>query len=180
MQAPPPAQDYQPVPKKKNTWIWFLVGALLICGCGGVILVPAILLPVFLQAKVAATKTTCLRHIKGMALAQIMYSGDYDDRFPRVGDWHDKVLPYVTDHAFQDCPSVRRLGENYGYAMNSALDRKYGSDIESPMTTINLYETSVLTANASGEPAMESPPNRHGRGRSVAYVDGSAKFEKTP
>jgi len=41
----------------------------------------AILFPVFAQAKEAAKKTACLSQTKQQNLAQIMYSGDYDDVF---------------------------------------------------------------------------------------------------
>jgi len=41
----------------------------------------AILFPVFAQAKEAAKKTTCLSQLKQQNLAQLMYSGDYDDMF---------------------------------------------------------------------------------------------------
>jgi prepilin-type N-terminal cleavage/methylation domain-containing protein/prepilin-type processing-associated H-X9-DG protein len=41
----------------------------------------AILFPVFAQAKEAAKKTSCLSQLKQQNLAEIMYSGDYDDMF---------------------------------------------------------------------------------------------------
>jgi prepilin-type N-terminal cleavage/methylation domain-containing protein len=43
----------------------------------------AILFPVFAQAKLAAKKTTDLSNLKQMGLGALMYSGDYDDAFPR-------------------------------------------------------------------------------------------------
>ena len=39
----------------------------------------AILFPVFAQAKAAAKKTVCVSNVKQVSLANIMYSGDYDD-----------------------------------------------------------------------------------------------------
>jgi len=39
----------------------------------------AILFPVFAQAKEAAKKTVCLNSVKEVALASVMYCGDYDD-----------------------------------------------------------------------------------------------------
>lgn len=42
----------------------------------------AILFPVFAQAKEAAKKTQSLSNIKNLALANIMYQGDSDDRMP--------------------------------------------------------------------------------------------------
>jgi prepilin-type N-terminal cleavage/methylation domain-containing protein/prepilin-type processing-associated H-X9-DG protein len=39
----------------------------------------SILFPVFAQAKEAAKKTSCLSNVKNIALASLVYSGDYDD-----------------------------------------------------------------------------------------------------
>src|ERR1700743_2750175 len=40
----------------------------------------AILFPVFAQAKEAAKKSVCLSNLKQISLADLMYTGDYDDR----------------------------------------------------------------------------------------------------
>jgi prepilin-type N-terminal cleavage/methylation domain-containing protein/prepilin-type processing-associated H-X9-DG protein len=46
----------------------------------------AILFPVFAQAKLAAKKTASLSNTKEIGLAEIMYSGDYDDYFVLGGN----------------------------------------------------------------------------------------------
>lgn len=46
----------------------------------------AILFPVFAQAKLAAKKTSSLSNTKEVGLAEIMYSGDYDDYFVIQGN----------------------------------------------------------------------------------------------
>jgi len=66
----------------------------------------AILFPVFAQAKLAAKKAVGLSNLKQQALAHIMYSGDYDDRYVQqatgdgtvTGDYiyYDALLePYI-------------------------------------------------------------------------------------
>jgi len=45
----------------------------------------AILFPVFAQAKAAAKKAACSSNLKQLGLAFMMYSNDYDDRFPTPG-----------------------------------------------------------------------------------------------
>src|SRR5687768_9671457 len=42
----------------------------------------AILFPVFAQAKEAAKKTHCVSNTKQVALAALMYAGDYEDVLP--------------------------------------------------------------------------------------------------
>ena len=61
----------------------------------------AILFPVFAQAKAAAKKTASLSNTKELALAHIMYAGDYDDTFASswakgfAGDFSFFVQPYI-------------------------------------------------------------------------------------
>lgn len=61
----------------------------------------AILFPVFAQAKVAAKTSVELSDLKQLTLAQIMYSGDYDDVFAPGADdsfsqsWASATEPYV-------------------------------------------------------------------------------------
>jgi prepilin-type N-terminal cleavage/methylation domain-containing protein len=65
----------------------------------------AILFPVFAQAKAAAKKTQALSNIKQLGLANMMYMGDFDDRFCYAvgnawwgetdGNWVMNTQPYV-------------------------------------------------------------------------------------
>lgn len=57
----------------------------------------AILFPVFAQAKTAAKKTVVLSNAKQISTSQLIYVNDYDDYSPAlgVGDWTDKLYPYV-------------------------------------------------------------------------------------
>lgn len=66
----------------------------------------AILFPVFAQAKIAANKTEDLSHQKQITIAQLLYSGDCDDYFPRNDyfvasrrydplTWRELSAPYI-------------------------------------------------------------------------------------
>jgi len=58
----------------------------------------AILFPVFAQAKLQAKKTSSLSNIKQIALAEIMYQGDYDDNFVlSTQDFADSSCPFTTN-----------------------------------------------------------------------------------
>lgn len=73
----------------------------------------AILFPVFSQAKEAAKKTSCLSNHKQLALAIVMYAGDYDDimcpRVLRVNhvtlSWRSMTFPYVKSANLYKCPT---------------------------------------------------------------------------
>ncbi len=79
----------------------------------------AILFPVFARAREKARQTSCLNNCKNMALANVMYSGDYDDylvptyiRWPSAGGgwagyayWTDLLQPYIKNLQIYRCPS---------------------------------------------------------------------------
>lgn len=83
----------------------------------------AILFPVFSQAREKARSTTCLSHLKQLALATLMYVQDYDEMFPQsvysmdsrvirpgTGDRvflvYDAVWPYMKNAGILACPSL--------------------------------------------------------------------------
>jgi prepilin-type N-terminal cleavage/methylation domain-containing protein/prepilin-type processing-associated H-X9-DG protein len=74
----------------------------------------AILFPVFAKAREKAKQASCLSNLKQLSLAVLMYCGDYDDVFPKAGDWGvsqneyhlwDMLAPYVKNDAIWACPS---------------------------------------------------------------------------
>lgn len=179
-QQPPQPDGYQhpyPPPRKKNNVVWIILAVVLVCGCGGVILIPAILFPVFQQAKVAAKRTACISNMKRIAIGEIMYSTDYDDRLPFTKNWQEGISPYVKDGRVYRCPGLPLDGDE-GYAMNASHNGKESVKIDFPQTEIAFYETSDLRKNAAGDPKAEPNPDRHGKGRTEAYADAHAAFVK--
>jgi len=75
----------------------------------------AILFPVFAQARAKARQASCLSNTKQWGLAWMMYTQDYDERFPIMGYegpgalnpaswWHNAIFPYVKSQAVKLCP----------------------------------------------------------------------------
>lgn len=85
---PPPMQPEQPQqaqyqpPKKNNSVLWIVLAVVGIGGCFFLMIVAAIVFPVFAQARLAAVRTMSLSHIKQLATATLVYTTDYDDRLP--------------------------------------------------------------------------------------------------
>jgi prepilin-type N-terminal cleavage/methylation domain-containing protein/prepilin-type processing-associated H-X9-DG protein len=108
----------------------------------------AILFPVFAQAREKARQVSCLSNLKQIALATLMYSQDYDEKYfsgwgsgggpePGVIVWRVQILPYVkmggrtpqntndvydptipTVPLFQ-CPDTTYMAKtSYGYNLN--------------------------------------------------------------
>jgi hypothetical protein len=179
MQAPPDEHGYAPPKKQSYLWLWILLGVFVVCGCGAIVVLPAILFPVFSQARRAAVRAQCMSNVKQLVNGSLMYASDFDDKLPVAAKWQDsieKYMPYYPE-AFT-CPALRRSGGRNGYAAAKDLSGKKLDQIRTPATTVWIYETADLARNANGDPVAEPPPNRHGPGRTVGHADGSAKFLK--
>jgi prepilin-type N-terminal cleavage/methylation domain-containing protein len=91
----------------------------------------AILFPVFAQAKLAAKKASSVSNVKQLALASIMYAGDYDDNFCAEGEpgpnngwgwqmtWQMHTLPYIKNYGIFLDPSDRHTGPSWSGPMFS-------------------------------------------------------------
>jgi hypothetical protein len=144
----------------------------------GVLILGAILFPVFGQARERERGSSCQSNLKQVSLATLMYSQDYDGRLPLGASWMDATLTYHADDRVYRCPSIRASGPgSYGYAYNPVFAgadvEKLGRDIR-PM----IFDSSNTTRNAVD--AGTSVPPRHpgpgGRGGHVAHLDGQVTF----
>jgi prepilin-type N-terminal cleavage/methylation domain-containing protein/prepilin-type processing-associated H-X9-DG protein len=73
----------------------------------------AILFPVFAQAREKARQTACLSNTKQIALGVQMYTQDYDEMLPVIGDnaqcrgrWQWQIFPYVKNSDIFTCPNL--------------------------------------------------------------------------
>jgi len=110
----------------------------------------AILFPVFARARENARRASCMSNLKQIALGFTMYSQDYDEKFPSIGNgtlyssatvpevpalnyngsqwyksWVSDIYPYVKNSQIYLCPSNTKtfMGTNYGlpyYASNTS------------------------------------------------------------
>jgi prepilin-type N-terminal cleavage/methylation domain-containing protein len=86
------------------------------------VILAAILFPVFAQAREKARATTCVAHLAQLGKAHMMYVSDYDERFPNwyMGHrpirpepfgylifWNELLQPYVRDDRLYRDPSFR-------------------------------------------------------------------------
>ena len=91
----------------------------------------AILFPVFAQAKAAAKKAASLSNVKQLALAHLMYAGDYDDTFVANGEprpdnnwgwqmtWMFHIQPYMKNYQILRDPSDSHAVESWSGPMYS-------------------------------------------------------------
>lgn len=71
----------------------------------------AILFPVFSRAREKARQISCLSNVKQISLAIMMYTDDYDGRFPTHSHtegygWYEPLYTYVKNAQVFQCPSL--------------------------------------------------------------------------
>lgn len=125
-----------------------------------------------------AIRTVCLTNVKQTTLGSLLYSADYDEKFPDASRWVDRTVPYAKSPAIYHCPILSK--SDYGYAFHDLLSLSKtpaGKD----STTVMIFESTDLTRNAHGtlttfEPARHVSKVSGGTSSSnVGYADGHAK-----
>lgn len=158
--------------RQTPAWLIILLVVGGLCFLGMCVLLPAILFPVFSQAREAARKSGCMSNLRQLATAQEMYANDYEGRFPVASRWGDLTRPYVANPQSYRCPSVPR-GQGFGYAMNVRLSRQKANALQNPGQIPLLYDSSNLAWNAHDPVTSLPSPPRHAREtNSVAFADG--------
>ncbi len=151
-------------------------GCGLATGCGCLVLVVIVVLPVFLQWPESPRTVTCFSNLRQLALASEIYAEDYDHRMLPSAHWMDLLLPYVKDSDIYRCPQARDADPNaYGYSFNLLLARRPMSRVPAPDETLMVYDSEYLLRNATDAVTSLPQPGRHDRGNIVSYVDGHVK-----
>jgi len=65
----------------------------------------AILFPVFARAREKARQTSCLNNMKELGLGMLMYSQDYDETFPGMGNGTSTTVPVIPGSNFCQHPT---------------------------------------------------------------------------
>jgi prepilin-type processing-associated H-X9-DG protein len=178
MQAP--AAPYGQEPRRgMSPWLWAAIG----CGVFALLAVPvviiaAILFPVFAQARERARAGVCVRNVRYLTIAMEMYAQDNDGRLPLAHSWSDGSYRYVKNRMTYHCPSANTPEGASSYAYNSTLNARRLRDLKYPARTPAIFESSANRWNAA-DPVQSFLPRHQHRG-SVAYVDGHAKLATTP
>jgi len=157
----------------------------------------AILFPVFAQAREKARQTSCLSNMKQLALALLMYTQDYYEKFPTTGVydfngndryWAPRITPYVKNLQVFRCPSdsgptagylpdTGWAGPSMSYAANSLMGGASYRDNYSigVMGIVNADWSSFLTQSSGQAMAAINRP-----AESIALAEKhSADVQKT-
>ncbi len=168
-----PMDQPGPAPQKSNKTlviVLIVVGVVVACGC--LAIVPAILFPVFSQAKHQAIAVQNLQQAKEIAVAMNVYAVNSDDMLPIAETWADSLSPYLSDPDVLNSP-VTKDG-NFGYAFNEALSSASLLAIPDPSATPLIFNTNQSGNNRFG--GIDDFAVRVDLGKPViAFADSSAK-----
>ena len=129
-------------------------------------------------------QTRCLSNLKQLALAQMMYSEEWNGRLPPASDWVGALAPYVLNTDIFTCPADRRHqrqtsgGFETSYTMNELCDGQDSAAFNVPADTALLFEGTALYGR--GEVAAFRHPMARKDALNVGYVDGHCKMLDKP
>ena len=121
---------------RSPTWAFTLIETLVVAGV--VVLLAALLYPVFARARERGNRTVCQSNLHHISLAMQLYVQDFDGSYP--GDagngtgWETLILPYVKDPKTFRCPT---LGHPTPALASSQRDR---GDYDYNRTRLTLVE----------------------------------------
>lgn len=118
-----------------------------------IVLLAAILFPVFARARENARRASCQNNLKNLGLAVAQYVSDYDSRFPPAmqgnGSWDRLIQPYVGAIVKINAPSgIFKCPSDYFTRNNGRTPRSYampqpGGDGSSGMSGIYISTAPV-------------------------------------
>jgi len=137
------------------------------------LILPAMLFPVFMRARESARKVQCLANTMNLATALLIYASEYDGVLPPAQAWCDAASDYLQGPRPFVCPNARELRS--GYAYNSAVAGLSRTDLADPAGTIAIFE-SERGWNAAGGPELLVATPRHLLGDNFGLADGHTNW----
>lgn len=162
-----------------------------------VLVLPAILFPVFARARDAARKTSCQSNLRELALSTQMYSGDYDGMFPSSAlvagspswssgnfktfgagapnsrSWSDALAKYIKHKGSLKCPSDSQSAAGMSsYFWKAAVDRAWYGGARKEGNYPNPNATVLLYEHNGWHWGQESQGLSNGVTINCAFMDG--------
>ena len=136
------------------------------------IVLVAILQPVFWSAREKARQSSCINNVKQIDLALLMYAQDWNETFPPAAKWtalSEKYVPKNDSSNPWHCPGT---SSPYSYALNKPVGGLAMTDADALANTIALFEMEADNKNAVGDKRNNSAVNRHNGGSTYGFLDG--------
>jgi prepilin-type processing-associated H-X9-DG protein len=110
-------------------------------------------------------RPSCLSNLKQLSLARLMYSEDWDDRFPLHADWPEALYPYMKNREIYICPQAPDIPVGYAYA--PSLSGRPSKSLQDPRAVMVFWDRL---------PGGSLPAFRHNEGINVGFADAHAKW----
>jgi hypothetical protein len=155
------------------------IAGICVSGLMLVLLLPAIIFPVFFRAGSSARKAGCQAHLKQLSLAIMLYCEDSGGRLPPSATWSDAASrsSLNRDPKQYVCPSAPRVP--FGYAYNSSLSSLTLDSLVRPENVPLLFDSDLGWNGAGQLLALPAAPRHSGPGNedvdNFAFVDGHVK-----
>ena len=132
---------------------------------------------VFAKADANMNEAESRTRLRELGLGIIQYAQDHDERLPDAAHWVDEIMPYIKSTVTFHDPSAPAV-QVYSYAYNPTLSHQSIAVLESPETTVIVFESTKGVKNASDTGQSVPHPGRHEGGTDYLFADGHAKWFK--
>ena len=147
-----------------------------------VILLPLIFIfmgiffPALARARQLALRTHCAVNLAEIGKAMLIYTNDFDDKFPISSKWCDLLIENggITPATLR-CKAAPQQGRCH-YAMNKNLENF--NKANAPPDMVAFFETKPGW-NQAGGPELLSTENHQGDGCNILFMDNHVEFVKT-
>ncbi|MHB8995283.1 MAG: DUF1559 family PulG-like putative transporter [Armatimonadota bacterium] len=160
----------------------------------------AILFPVFAKAREKARQSSCLSNVKQLAIAELAYEQDYDEKTASYSShpaaaasytWVEMLAPYIKNTQLFKCPSFSGSTYNTNYGVNISNVAANGTTGHTylycfrPVASFTLPAETLMLADSTGASyvrwnTLTAPPDYltqpHNDGANCAFFDGHAKW----
>jgi hypothetical protein len=126
-------------------------------------------LPALAKAKAKAQAMNCVKNVKQLNLAMLMYANDNKDTLPSANNWGDAINQYAGSPRVFQCPAARGVQRSH-YAFNAKLAGLTLDKINP--STVMLFECKGGWNVSGGASEMS---DHHFRLYVVGLADGSAQ-----
>ena len=131
--------------------------------------------PSFSKQRTIAQRAISRSNLTQLALGIIQYTQDHDEKLPDADKWVDEIMPYVKTEAIFRDPSAP-AGEKWSYAYNRNLSGVSLAKLDSPASTVMLFESKMGVKNANDTGESIPMPGRHQGGTDYAQSDGHVEW----
>jgi prepilin-type processing-associated H-X9-DG protein len=139
----------------------------------------AMLLPALSKAKAKAQSIQCMSNVKQLELALMMYANDNKEEFPSGDKWCEALKPYLSTNTNVFICLQGAPGRRCHYALNSQVAGHSTKDIQSPATTVLIFECDGGWNVSGGRELLPASP-RHGGAYVVGFADGHVEMRRAP